>query len=223
MTDISNSIAVHNSNAEEYDCQVKQFNSHIHDVLFGMSYEYINKTGNLLDIGIGTGLSSILFSKAGMNVYGIDGSKAMLDECCKKYFAKELTEHNLQNMPLPYTDSMFDFVISCGVLHFFGDISSLFKEMGRVLKENGYLAFTIALSENEEVITPAIISNKFIKLQTEWGISIFKHSDHSINELALQNGFKILKQQKLLQPGNIKNSADSVFKVIIMQKKLKLK
>ena len=57
------------------------------EVAFGLAYKYINHGQKILDIGIGTGLGSILFYKAGLNVFGMDVSNEMLAACHSKGFA----------------------------------------------------------------------------------------------------------------------------------------
>lgn len=49
------------------------------EVAFGMAYKYVQPGQSILDIGIGTGLGSVLFRKAGLKVYGMDISPKMLD------------------------------------------------------------------------------------------------------------------------------------------------
>ena len=49
------------------------------EVAFGMTYTYVQPGQSILDIGIGTGLGSVLFQKAGLEVYGMDISPQMLD------------------------------------------------------------------------------------------------------------------------------------------------
>jgi hypothetical protein len=53
-----NTVNAHDQEAIQYDQQVHEYNSYGHDVLFGMSFEYVNPHDCLLDIGIGTGLAS---------------------------------------------------------------------------------------------------------------------------------------------------------------------
>ena len=77
-------IKLHDRIAGEYDSLVKKYNSHIHELLFGMCFEYVKPGDSLLDLGIGTGLSSFLFTKAGLHITGLDGSGEMLKECKKK-------------------------------------------------------------------------------------------------------------------------------------------
>ncbi|MCI5133325.1 MAG: class I SAM-dependent methyltransferase [Candidatus Electrothrix sp. EH2] len=129
----TDSISEHNQEAACYDQQVHEYNSYLHDALFGMCFEYVTPCGCLLDIGIGTGLASQSFAKIGFEIYGCDGSLEMLKACEEKAFAKELKTHELHNAPLPYSDRFFEHVICCGVLHFFSDLEIIFREVFRVI------------------------------------------------------------------------------------------
>jgi SAM-dependent methyltransferase len=51
------------------------------EVAFGLAYQHIQPGQSVLDIGIGTGLGSVLFRKAGLKVYGMDVSPEMLEAC----------------------------------------------------------------------------------------------------------------------------------------------
>lgn len=56
------------------------------EVAFGLACMYVQPGQSILDIGIGTGLGSVLFRKAGLEVHGMDISPKMLDECRSKGF-----------------------------------------------------------------------------------------------------------------------------------------
>jgi len=43
--------------ASHYDKKVKAYNSYGHDVIFGMSFEYVGANETLLDMGIGTAIA----------------------------------------------------------------------------------------------------------------------------------------------------------------------
>ena len=60
------SIRTHNEQATEYDQQAHEYGWFGGEVLFGLSFEYMNPQDRLLNIGIGTGLSSQPFAKAGL-------------------------------------------------------------------------------------------------------------------------------------------------------------
>ena len=211
-------ITNHGQFAKSYDEQVKGYHSHGHDVLFGMCFEFVKPGDTLLDLGIGTGLSSINFAKVGLNVTGLDGSPEMLDECRKKDFAKELKQYNIQDVPLPYPDNSFSHVICCGVFHFFGEIMPIIEDSYRLLKPGGIFAFTIATPTVKD--KTSIVGNitDFIETPTAWGIPIFKHSDEYIRSISEELGFTILKEQKVLADSGDKDSEDILFKVIVMRK-----
>jgi predicted TPR repeat methyltransferase len=198
----------YNENANQYDKQVKEYDSYGHNVIFGMSYEYVKPDEKLLDLGIGTGLASIQFSKAGLKVYGIDSSDEMLEAARSKGFAEELKQYNLSGERIPYNDNFFEHVISCGVFHFLGNLSNLFAEVARVTKKHGIFAFTYAPGED---------NLDFGKGMTAWGVPIFKHSSKYIRKLLIENDMFLLKEQRLLIKGADKTNYDMLFSVIIAE------
>jgi ubiquinone/menaquinone biosynthesis C-methylase UbiE len=197
-------------NANEYDEQVNEYDSYSHDIIFGMSYEYVKPGETLLDLGIGTGLASIKFSKIGLKVYGLDYSEEMLNACRSKSFAEELKLHNLKEDKLPYNNDSFDHVICCGVLHFLTNLDNIFSEVERIMKEVGIFAFTFS---------PDNSAKKYIEQMTGWGVPIYKHSPAYINELFEKNKMKLLKEQRLLMKGADKINYDMIFSVIIAKHK----
>lgn len=211
-------IKSHGQFAKSYDTQVKEYHSHGHDVLFGMAYEFVKPGDTLLDLGIGTGLSSINFAKIGLNVTGLDGSQEMLDECKKKNFAKELKQYNIQDVPLPYSDNSFSHVLCCGVFHFFGDLLPVIQDSYRLLKTSGIFAFTVATPTAKEKTSIVGEMPDFIETPSAWGISLFKHSDEYLNSIAKELGLTIMKEQKVLADSGDKDSEDILFKVIVMRK-----
>ena len=211
-------IKSHDKFARAYDFQVKQFHSYGHEVLFGLCYEYVRSGDHLLDLGIGTGLSSIHFAKTGLFITGLDASEEMLKECRKKAFAQELKRYNIKDLPLPYSDSTFCHAICCGVFHFFSDLKPIIKEACRVLKAAGIFGITIASLTKNDVKDRSDKMPDFMEVQSAWGIPIFKHSNQYIEEMAHSLGMTIEKEQKLLADSGDENSPDILFKAIVMQK-----
>lgn len=211
-------ISAHNQEAAQYDQQVRDYNSYVHDALFGMSFEYVKSDDRLLDIGIGTGLASRSFAIAGLEIYGCDGSIEMLKVCESKAFAKELKVIDLKRMPLPYSDHFFNHVICCGVLHFFDELGSIVKEVSRVIKPEGIFAFSVAaLTVGEEAARDGNWQG-YMDTPTPWGVSICKHSKGYVTNLLNDAGFEILKTQKLLiRGGSEKDSGDMLFRVYVAQ------
>lgn len=182
--------ALHDAYASEYDDQVQAYDCHIADVLFGLCYEFLRPGQCLLDLGIGSGLSALLFAKAGLEIYGFDFSPAMLEICRAKGFAKDLKQHDLQQVPWPYPSGKFDHLVCCGVLHFISDLELIFYEAGRVLRNGGIFVFSIKVPDIAEVP-----SQKY-EHQSSAGFEIFFHSSEYVNSLLTQYSFERLKTQK---------------------------
>ena len=210
-------ISAHDQEAAQYDQQVCEYNSYLHDALFGMSFEYVNPHDCLLDIGIGTGLASLPFAKVGLKVFGCDGSTEMLKVCESKAFAKELKVFDLENTPLPYSDGFFDHMICCGVFHFFGDLEIIVKEVLRIIKPGGTFAFTVAAQTSDEETATGDNPQGYLEIPTPWGVPIFKHSGEYVTNLLRAHGFDTLKIQKLLIRGGPGDSEDMLFRVYITQ------
>lgn len=174
--------------ADEYDDLASQAESHSAEIIFGMIYEYIQPGQMLLDIGIGTGLSSYLFYKAGMNIYGLDNSPEMLDVCENKDVAVDLKLFDLAQGPLPYANEKFDHVISVGVFHFFQDLDSFFREAKRIIKPEGTFSFTIIVSEDG-------ISHEF---NEKYQIDVYGHNQEYLEDLIMKYNFQFLKRIRFL-------------------------
>lgn len=197
-------------NASQYDEQVKEYDSYLHNVLFGMSYEYVKPQEKILDLGIGTGLASINFSKAGVKVYGLDISEEMLNICRIKSFAEELKLHNLSDNRMPYSDGYFNHIICSGVFHFLSDLGNIFSEVARIVREGGIFAFTIA---------PNNTVAEYTKQMTSWGVPIYYHSPNYIKRLLDLNEMSLLKEQRMLLKGADKVNYEMLFSVMIAKYK----
>ncbi len=180
---------LHDAYAIEYDAQVRAYDCHIHDVLFGLCYEYIRPGQRLLDAGIGSGLSAQSFARAGLTVYGMDFAPAMLDVCRTKRFAADLRQHDLLQIPWPYQDGTFDHVVCCGVLHFIAGLDGIFGEVARLLMAGGVFAFTTRVPDAMGADQPYArhVSGEF---------EVFSHASGYIETRLVQLAFTCLKRQK---------------------------
>jgi len=192
--------------ASHYDKEVKAYSSFGHEVIFGMSFEFVSVEEKLLDIGIGTGLASIHFSEVGLKIYGLDSSREMLDVCQSKSFTEALTRCDITRDPIPYENLYFNHVVCCGVLHFVRDLTGLFSEVKRVMQSRGIFAFTFAPQET---------SADYIQEPTAWGVDIIKHAPRYIMELLKTSGMELLKEQRLLIKGEDKVNFNMLFSALI--------
>ncbi|MDP8315232.1 MAG: class I SAM-dependent methyltransferase [Candidatus Celaenobacter antarcticus] len=148
------------------------------EILFGLVYTFIQAGQKMLDIGIGTGLSSQLFYDFGMKVYGMDISEEMLDAVRIKKISQNLTRHDLTKLPYPYEKDFFDLVINAGVFQFFGDLQPIFMETGRIMKKKGYFAFVVGHRSPEEDSAVIVGSEHTGSDRT---VTMYLHSDEQIN------------------------------------------
>ena len=199
------SIQVHDQTALDYDRLASEYGYNFPDALFGLCFEYLQPGQRILDTGIGTGLSALPFSRAGLEVYGLDGSAEMLNICRKKNIAVQLKEWDLRTVPWPYPDRFFNHVVACGLFHFFPDLDPAFREAARLVKPQGIFAFTIKAPEPD---SKSGIDQKFITTTID-GVQIFSHYESYIHELIAGTGFKISKALKFLQSRGIQGQYDT--------------
>jgi ubiquinone/menaquinone biosynthesis C-methylase UbiE len=98
----------------------------------------------LLEVGCGTGATTLLLLKSGFNIRSCDINPRMVaatENRCQKegylFFHPDLASSE----QLPYEDNTFRVVLLEAVFGFIKDFERAFRELKRVLKPNGYLAF----------------------------------------------------------------------------------
>jgi len=170
--------------ANEYDSKKEGW--HGPEVVFGLVYEFIKPGQAVLDIGIGTGLGSILFHKAGLHVYGMDMSPQMLEVCRNKGFTEDLKVHDLTAEPYPYSDASFDHVVCIGVLNHFENLGVVFRETSRILKDDGIFAFIVADRKSNE-------ESSFHVEHGEAQTTMYRHSAELVNRLLEDSNFALVK------------------------------
>jgi len=173
-----------------YDKRVKEYGWVGSEVAFGLAYEYTSPAQTILDIGIGTGLGSILFHKAGIVIYGLDNSDAMLDICRNKGFASDLQLHDMSKFPYPYDGESLDHAVCIGALQYFENIQPVIEEVGRIIRESGVFVFTVMDRSPSEsaamVLGPEITDSG----STD---TIYRHSTPQISEYLQVCGFESVK------------------------------
>ncbi len=100
-----------------------------------------HKGQRLLDVGCGTGQYSFELAAMGLEVTGVDISRAMLGRARAKASAGGFTVHFVEAdaMNLPFCDESFDLVLSVTALEFVNDLPLALREAFRVLKKGGRL------------------------------------------------------------------------------------
>ncbi len=206
--------------AGEYDDQARKTNWFGPEAVFGLAYEFVRPEDSILDLGIGSGLSSILFHKAGLQVFGLDGSGEVLAFCRSKGFAAGLKQHDLRDLPLPYPDQFCDHLVSIAVLNSFQDLGPLFEEVARIVNPNGVLAFTVEEQKvGQEGSYPINRVEVSVQPNEEEAVLLFRHSEETIKRLLEQNGFGLLKALEFVAFRYPAEDKDIYFKAYVARKK----
>jgi predicted TPR repeat methyltransferase len=175
--------------AEAYDREARATGWLGPQVALGMLYEYLLPAQSLLDLGIGTGLASVLFRKAGLKVTGLDIDQQMLDVCRWKGF-EDLARHDLTERPYPFPSDSFDHAVCVGVLPFLADLSPVFLEVGRVLRTGGMLVFmTLDRAEHEDF--EMVVGPEHTK--TGGSVTMYRHSRQQITGWIDEAGFTLVE------------------------------
>jgi SAM-dependent methyltransferase len=107
--------------------------------------KYLPRSGQLLDLGCGSGRDAAFFLAQGYDVTALDGSEAMLREAAAYHpeLVGRLLHHVLPE-PLPFDKGSFDILISMAVLmHLEKELlPEVFSEIARVIGVPGAVAYS---------------------------------------------------------------------------------
>lgn len=204
--------------ALEYDDQARKTNWFGPEVVFGLAYEFVKPGDSLLDLGIGSGLSSILFHQAGLKIYGMDGSCEILKVCAAKGFASGLVEHDLREVPLPCPSRAYDHVVAVAVLNSFKNLLALFEEVARIIRPDGIFAFTVEEQKPGQGDRYAINRVDVSERPDETALMLYRHRKEQISAWLDQNGFTRLKVLEFIAFRYPAENRDIYFKAYIVRK-----
>lgn len=183
-----------------------------------------NKDLNILDIGTGTGFFSILLSKQGYKLTGIDLTPAMIDEA-RRQAVQEGSDAEfiiMDAQELEFEDEQFDAIVTRNLTWTLPEPEKAYKEWNRVLKKNGIILnfdanYGLALrskseAEKEEsrekyghlgVTTQLIKDNEEItnympigkELRPKWDMEVLKSIGFTKLEYDANIGESILKER----------------------------
>ena len=205
--------------AASYDEQAETTHWLAPDVVYRLARNYVRPGETLLDLGIGSGLSSMPFHRAGLEVYGLDGSREILDVCRAKGFARELVLHDLCDLPLPYEAGRFDHMIAVGVLNSFRELAPLFTEAARVMRQQGVFAFTVEdLRAGQEASYAINRTNVDDLPDPETAVRLHRHARDEIVHMLGQAGFSLLDSEDFVGFHYPAEERDIIFTAYVAQK-----
>lgn len=129
--------------SSSYDQEIKQemhYTAYLR--LPKLVIKHLNSTApKILDLGCGTGLSSLLFFKSGYQVTGIDGTRAMIERAGRRPYQKLICQDLEKNLRVK--DLSFDAVVMIGVMEYINNPAALLKQVRRKLRRDGVFGLTI--------------------------------------------------------------------------------
>ena len=150
----------------------------------------VKKCSKIIDIGCGGGVNIEKFLKISENVDGLDYSEISVAESVKRN-QKAVDVGKCRIMladvcDMPIKDREYDLVTAFETIYFWQDIENTFKEVFRIIKENGRFVIAQGTDGNHPD------DEKW--LNTVEGMKVYKADE--LNEYLLNAGFKNVKIHK---------------------------
>lgn len=166
-----------------------------------MRAEWIPRArGQVLEVGIGSGLNLAFYSQEVRCVYGVDPSAELQQMARKRSAGRPLNMQFLcqsAEEALPLADGAVDTVVMTWTLCSIPDPIRALHQMRRVLKPHGQLIFV----EHGRAPDPGVAAWQD-RLNSVWKkIGGGCHLNRKVDELLLQAGFRIDELRTAYQPG----------------------
>lgn len=117
------------------------------EVVFDLYEKNTNsKPIKAIDVGCGAGHYVSELKKRGVNIYGSDISKKMIEVTRFNTNQEHLNTDKLlcsDCQSLPFPDNSFDVVFCIGVLSYVSDELAIFNELKRIVKKDGLIIFNV--------------------------------------------------------------------------------
>ncbi len=142
----------------------------------------------LLDIGVGTGLSIAPYvnSPRFKRIVGVDPSAQMLNRCRRRFTNVELYEGTLEAVQ-SRLGSPFDVIQSCGSVEHIPELAIFFGQVCRLLKSGGYFVFTY----EPELLFSLWQSKDAPHIGTFGRERVFRRKPHDVHASLSNNGLTL--------------------------------
>lgn len=156
--------------------------------------------GDVLEVGIGSGLNLPYYTQEVRRVYGVDPSLELQRMAHKRvagsYHPVEFLAQSAE-LPLPLPDACIDTVVVTWTLCSIHEVSSALREMRRVLNSSGRLIFV----EHGRAADPrvSVWQDRLTPLWKRFTGGC--HLNRKVDELVTASGFRITELQTSYLPG----------------------
>ncbi len=140
---------------------------------------------DLLDLGCGTGLAGVAFASFARQLVGVDLSSKMLEKARARALYQRLEQQDLLAMMTGERAASYDAIIATDVFIYVGNLAAIVQEARRLLRPDGFLAFSVEASEDAPGNGDASGGTDF-RLQAS---GRYSHSSSYLRRLATSAGF----------------------------------
>jgi predicted TPR repeat methyltransferase len=142
---------------------------------------------DLLDIGVGTGLSIAPYVRSARfrRIVGVDPSAQMLERCRRKFTTVELHRGTLDEVK-PSLGTGFDIVQSCGAVEHVHDLTGFIANVSGMLGPEGWFVFTY----EPEVLFKARQSGRAPHIGTYGREGVFRRTPHEVRAALERAGLR---------------------------------
>lgn len=152
----------------------------------------------LLDLGCGTGLVGVEFSRNTSELVGVDLSSAMLAKAAARGLYTRLLKGDLLTVLINEPPQSFEVVVAADVFVYLGRLDEVLADCCRLLSLSGYLAFSV-----ESLDVPQSGDDAAIHYQLNT-TGRYAHSWPYLEKLATDIGFQVLIKTQI--PVRVENS-----------------
>lgn len=129
--------------AEDYDRTLSEWQYDAPEQVAERLRAELAPEATIIDAGCGTGLSGRALAAAGFTtIDGMDVSARSLERAREFDVYRDLAHVDMQKLPWPYADGIYDGLVCVGVMTYLPDSDATLREFRRILKPGGCIILT---------------------------------------------------------------------------------
>lgn len=137
-----------NSSSDWYDKNMGEYGDGLnHNIIFPVINDILGDCSDkiILDSGCGSGYFAARLAKKAKKVIGTDFAETFIEICKEKYKGISNLSFQVHDVlkEMPFTDGVFDFIVSKMVLQYVSSLDMFANEAKRVLNTGGQLVITV--------------------------------------------------------------------------------
>jgi predicted TPR repeat methyltransferase len=212
-----NAIDHYEKMAEHYDETVATAGYHLPTDVYDWLKPYITEDmKTVLDLGIGTGLSSEQFQKHGFIITGVDGSETMLEQCRAKKIGTRLIQADLGDGTIPVTGETFDIILCIGMFEFVLEPNTFLKNVSALAAPNALFVLVIRdPALNPQFTSMRLGANTIDRVAYEQdGVVAVHHEWSNVKQHLYDGSFTVLEERQLIAYKSPTQHFDTVNRVV---------